>query len=337
MMQSTGLRKVQLSRRSVAPSACRRWALGAGLGPSGSQRNGAATESMTTRRTIPRDSSTGTFLCTHSSSVSWRPGGGRHCPHHPHLPLRLAPRDPLRPSRLTPESLAGLARPPCRPSPRPGPVLRGPHACLNTWTWPRRQSQPVPAVITGTAPSSGGSGAALSPAQQRARGQVCPPGSAWSMENPGPCPGCKPGSGRRAGARGRVQVPRASALHSERPWPGSPWPRAQGRQVRLLVWNETQFCASTSRLSPAEPLFVENASSSGGLEGADISVSPAPSPSPQAGGGCAHLLCGPGSKSGLAWGPRPPGVPCLPQSVGRHGAQRAGAASPQAGFRTELS
>lgn len=207
MMQSTGLRKVQLSRRSVAPSACRRWALGAGLGPSGSQRNGAATESMTTRRTIPRDSSTGTFLCTHSSSVSWRPSGGRHCPRHPHLPLRLAPRDPLRPSRLTPESLAGLARPPCRPSPRPGPVLRGPHACLNTWTWPRRQSQPVPAVITGTAPSSGGSGAALSPAQQRARGQVCPPGSAWSMENPGPCPGCTPGSGRRAGARGRVQVP----------------------------------------------------------------------------------------------------------------------------------
>lgn len=137
------------------------------------------------------------------------------------------------------------------------------------------------------------------------------------------------GQGEGAGAR-------ASALHSERPWPGSPWPRAQGRQVRLLVWNETQFCASTSRLSPAEPLFVENASSSGGLEGADISVSPAPSPSLQAGGGCAHLLCGPGSKSGLAWGPRPPGVPRLPQSVGRHGAQRAGAASPQAGFRTEL-
>lgn len=87
-MHSTGLRKVQLSRRSSAPSACRRRALRAEAAWSNSQRNGAATESMTTRRAMPRDRSTGTFLRTHSSRVSWKPrGGGRHHPRGGPLPF----------------------------------------------------------------------------------------------------------------------------------------------------------------------------------------------------------------------------------------------------------
>lgn len=86
MMQSTGLRKAQLSRRSSAPSACRRLALRAESAPANSQRNGAATESMTSRRATPRDSSTGTFRLTQSSRVSWKPRG---------WPSPPAPGDPL--------------------------------------------------------------------------------------------------------------------------------------------------------------------------------------------------------------------------------------------------
>jgi len=74
-MHSTGLWKVQLSRRRAAPSACRRRALGTEAAPSNSQRNGAATESMTTKRAMPRDSSAGTFFVTHSRRVSWKPRG----------------------------------------------------------------------------------------------------------------------------------------------------------------------------------------------------------------------------------------------------------------------
>lgn len=70
LTHSTGLRKVQLSRRSSAPSASRRWALRARAALSNSERKGAATESMTTRRAMPRASSTGTFSLTHCSRVS---------------------------------------------------------------------------------------------------------------------------------------------------------------------------------------------------------------------------------------------------------------------------
>ena len=126
-MHSTGLRKAQLSRRSSAPSASRRWALRARAAPSNSQRKGAATESMTTRRAMPRASSTGTFSLTHCSRVSWGPGGpsasaqsppstlpccfpllgpsqarpashpwprARHCRLHPVAPPRLTCRHP---------------------------------------------------------------------------------------------------------------------------------------------------------------------------------------------------------------------------------------------------
>lgn len=96
MMQSAGLWKVQLSRRRAAPSACSCRARGAEAGPSGSQRNGAATESMTTRRAIPRDSSTGTFLLTHSSRVSWRPvWGGASLPAPPTPPPLPGAEGPL--------------------------------------------------------------------------------------------------------------------------------------------------------------------------------------------------------------------------------------------------
>lgn len=70
LMHSTGLWKALLSSRSTAPRDCRRLALGAEAWLSNSQRNGAATESMTTRRAMPRDSRTGTFLFTHSSKAS---------------------------------------------------------------------------------------------------------------------------------------------------------------------------------------------------------------------------------------------------------------------------
>lgn len=74
LTHSTGLRKAQLSRRSSAPSASRRWALRARAAPSNSQRKGAATESTTSSRAIPRASSTGTFSLTQCSRVSWGPG-----------------------------------------------------------------------------------------------------------------------------------------------------------------------------------------------------------------------------------------------------------------------
>lgn len=154
LTQSTGLRKVQLSRRSAAPSACRARARRTEAGASNPQRNGAATESMTTRRTIPRDSSTGTFLRTHSSSASCTGrGGGCHCfPRpcgcDPLMALGLVlPPGPACPRGAGPAAAAGL-RPVTRPGcPEPGrgggaaalPGTRGPWprpGCTRAPAWP---------------------------------------------------------------------------------------------------------------------------------------------------------------------------------------------------------
>lgn len=108
LMQSTGLRKAQLSRRSSAPSACRRLALRAESAPANSQRNGAATESMTSRRATPRDSSTGTFRLTQSSRVSWKPRGGRHRLHQGTRSCPLLLPGPVVAARPSPS--AALAR-----------------------------------------------------------------------------------------------------------------------------------------------------------------------------------------------------------------------------------
>lgn len=78
LMQSTGLRKVLLSRRSVAPRDCRCLARVAEAWPSNAQRKGPATESTTTRRAMPRDSRTGTLVLTHSSKVSCGSEGWPH-------------------------------------------------------------------------------------------------------------------------------------------------------------------------------------------------------------------------------------------------------------------
>lgn len=78
LMQSTGLWKVLLSRRSVAPRDCRCLARVAEAWPSNSQRKGPATESTTTRRAMPRDSRMGTLVLTHSSKVSCGSEGQHH-------------------------------------------------------------------------------------------------------------------------------------------------------------------------------------------------------------------------------------------------------------------